>query len=687
MFTFSQNLLNKLAQNTMESSNIVDILNLQGQEVKAIKQFEGDKFITIEVKANRPDLLSHIGVLRELEAYYGKEITELSYNGELQETNVKKVRVQDDSLCNRYSAIEIRNINNIKSTPLEILNVLHGLGIELKDTVTNICNYMTILIGQPVAIYDSDKIGKIQEIEIKKTAEKLFLKVSNNQEYEVPQDTIIVVCNDNKLVSIAGIIVAKEFSVDENTKNITIECGNYNDVLVRLSSRKMKLSTLSSFRLERGVDYEKQLDYMLLTAKEIQKICGGIISNEYIDYGYKQKEQFVELSINRTNSILGINLNQKQVKELLEKYNFHSACIDKDILRINVPSYRLDLGREIDFIEEVARIFGYHNIEPKAPIIRADFVRNRLWENMDKIRNILVGLSFYEMINYGFIPVNSMEVLGIEKGDEIYSEVLLQNPISANYALMRPTLLYSLLNNAIYNTSKGSRNLALFEIGKIFYDNNECETHVKEKMNIGILFTGIRIPKGWGIDKNVKYSIYDISNYLNIIFGEFGLEYELKRNSYKFCEKNTGMSIIVENLNIGYCGQIKDSIVRKIQNGKLMQSNIFYIEFNLDSICERKKMITMESKYPPIIREYNLLVKKEIFMQEVITTIRNVDLSIKKVQVLDIYEGKEIEKNKHAVLIQIVYMKEEKTLTADEVEKLEEQFLQKINEQYSITLK
>lgn len=461
MFTFSQNLLNKLAQNTMESSNIVDILNLQGQEVKAIKQFEDDKFITIEVKANRPDLLSHIGVLRELEAYYGKEITELSYNGELQETNVKKIRVQDDYLCNRYSAIEIRNINNIKSTPLEILNVLHGLGIELKDTVTNICNYMTILLGQPVAIYDSDKIGKIQEIEIKKTAEKLFLKASNNQEYEVPQDTIIVVCNDNKLVSIAGIIVAKEFSVDENTKNITIECGNYNDVLVRLSSRKMKLSTLSSFRLERGVDYEKQLDYMLLTAKEIQKICGGIISNEYIDYGYKQKEQVVDLSINRTNSILGINLNQKQVKELLEKYNFHSACIDKDILRINVPSYRLDLGREIDFIEEVARIFGYHNIEPKAPIIRADFVRNRLWENMDKIRNILVGLSFYEMINYGFIPVNSMEVLGIEKGEEIYSEVLLQNPISANYALMRSTLLYSLLNNAIYNTSKGSRNLAI----------------------------------------------------------------------------------------------------------------------------------------------------------------------------------------------------------------------------------
>lgn len=687
MFTFSQNLLNKLAQNTVEFSNLVDVLNLQGQEVKAIKEFEGDKFITIEVKANRPDLLSHIGVLRELEAYYGKEITELSYDGETQEDNVKKIQVKEDSLCNRYSAIEIRNINNIKCIPLEISNVLHGLGIELKDTVTNICNYMTILLGQPVAVYDSDKIGKIQQIEIKKATKKFFWKASNDQEYEVPEETIIVIYNGNKLVSIAGIGVSKEFSVDENTKNIIIECGNYNDVSVRLSSRKMKLSTLSSFRLERGVDYVKQLDYMLLTAKEVQKNCGGIISKEYIDYGHKQKEQFVYLSLNRTNSILGINLKQKQVKELLEKYNFHSICMDKDVLRIKVPSYRLDLEREIDFVEEVARIYGYHNIEPKAPIIRADFVRNRLWENMDKIRNILVGLGFYEMINYGFIPNNSMDILEIEKGEEIYSEVLLQNPISANYALMRPTLLYSLLNNAIYNTSKGSRNLAIFELGKIFYDNNECETHVEEKMNIGILFTGIRIPKGWGIDKDVKYTIYDISNYLNIIFGEFGLEYELKRNGYKFFEENTGMSITVEGLNIGYCGQIKDSVVRKIQNGKLMQSNIYYIEFNLDSICERKKMITMESKYPPIIREYNLLVKKETFMREVISTIQDVDLSIRKVQVLDIYEGKEIEKNKHAVLIQIVYMKEEKTLTADEVEKLEEQFLQKINEQYNIILK
>ncbi len=688
MFKFSFDWLTDYIDKNIPFKEILKILGSQGFEFQGEQKFGEDIITEIEVKANRPDMLSHMGIAREVKAFCGKEIpaptkADLKINND---SFPIKIRVNDGQICRRFSGIVIKNIDNTIPTPNYIKRRLEALGINTVNAVVDIANYIMLDMGQPMHSYDVDKLND-NEIKVFKATDESKIIILGNKEAEIKPGDIMISDSEN-ILCVAGIIGTDKSTVTEKTKNVLLEGAVFDEINVRLTSRRLKISTPSSFRFERGVNIDYILDILLRCAKMITEICGGEILNEAFDfYPNKTTEKFLNLSVENTNRLLGTNLQMDKIIDYLEKYNFKCTKIDENTLKIQVPSYRLDIKQEVDLIEEVARIHGYDNIEAVMPTIQTNYSRNEIWSKMDKIRETLIGLKFSETINYSFIPENTMEIYGIEPGSAIYSDLTLQNPIAGAYSLMRPMLAFSLLNCLAYNYSIGNSNLGLFELGKIYFKDSAFDTGCREIDTCAFIMSGIRIPRGWGCEKDIKYNYYDLLNYIKIIFDNFGQNFELKQNNYKFFEESSGYDIIVNGKIIGFIGELNKQKLSKIQNVKLIKDKIFYCEFYIKDVHEKVKNIEFESKYPPVKRLYNLVHEKNITAAEIINVIKSSSEIIRVITVKDIYIDKNLGESKHAVLYEINYCSKTSTLTSEEIEGIENIFLKNLSEKFGAKLK
>ena len=688
MFKFSFEWLKSYCDKNITPEEVFKILNLQGFEFQGKEKIGSDIITAIEVKANRPDMLSHIGIAREINAYQNKSLP-LIPKALAKNDNKKfpiKINISDEKTCKRFCALLIKNVNNKVKTPEYVKNRLEALGINHVNPVVDILNYVMLDMGQPMHSYDIDKISN-SELNVKKAPSNFKIKALGDTEEEIREGDIII-SDKEKTLCVAGIIGTDAATVTSESKDIMLEAAVFNEVSVRLTSRALKISTPSSFRFERGVNAESSMDILYYCAKTIKEICGGEISSEQFNYySENQKNNSIKLSLKNTNSLLGTSLNIEEIKTYLEKYGFACTELPDDALEVNVPSYRLDVKKEVDLIEEVARIHGYDNIPIEMPTIRTSYNKNSIWTAMDHIRSILIGMNFSETINYSFIPNNTMELLGIKDNDSIYSNILLQNPISNAYSLMRPTLVYSLINCLAYNYSVRNTDLAIFELGRTYFKDKPIDTGCKERNTCGIIMSGTRIPKGWGCDKEVKYSYYDLLSYLEVIMDYFGLEFELENIDYRFCENGSACEILSSGERIGFIGELNKKCFGFVKNVKLIKDKIFYCEFYIDKVGFKSKKLRFESKYPPVKRLYNLVHSKNVRAKEIEETIKNSSENVREVKVKDIYSDKNMSPSEHAVLYEVNYCSKLNTLTLEEIKNIENNFLKALNNKFNASLK
>lgn len=690
MFKFSFNWLKRIYNKELSLSETLEILDLQGFEVKAEQDINNDKVITVEVKANRPDFLCHRGVLREITAFKGEPDTEIK-KSPINITVSNKdfpinINVEGSNVCKRFSAMIIKNINNNVETPAYIKDSLEALGINCINPVVDIANYVMLEYNQPMHSYDIDKFeGNTVNVCASKKKMEITTLAQTTSEIE-PGD--ITISDTDKVLCVAGIIGEHSSMVENNTKNIMLEAAVFDEVKIRLSSRRLKISTPSSFRFERGVDVQNTQTAMLKCAELISEICGGEIETSTYDYYPNPEDKNITpLRVSRTNKILGTDISQDEIIKLLEKYYFKCKVVNDDIIDVECESYRLDLEKEINIIEEVARIYGYHNIEPSMPKITIGYNKNEFLENTDIIRNTLIGLGSYEVITYSFIPENTMKVMNIDSEHRLYSDLLIQNPISPNYALMRPTMLYSLADSLAYNYSRNNYNLSLFEIGRTYFKDSSFDTNVREQNTLGIIFTGTRLQRGWGIDKDIKYSYYDMINYVDILLNRFGIDYTIEKIDYPFFVKSTGCDIKVNGKTIGIIGEVDKIAIKNVQNSKLLRDGVFFCEMYIDDLKKQNKKLGFESKFPPITRQYNFLYKKNIEASKVIDIIKQSGDIVKSVTVQDIYTNKIMPKDKHAVLFEVTYSSKTETLSSETIENIENTFITKLKDDLQVVFR
>ncbi|MDO4200175.1 MAG: phenylalanine--tRNA ligase subunit beta [Clostridia bacterium] len=687
MFKFSLNWLRDYCGKDANYDDIMKRLKTQGFEFDGNQEVKNDIITAIEVKANRPDMLYHMGIAREIKAFDGEPVPTIAKKQFLVNNSEFPIKIDiDNSVCKRFCAVKISGVNASAKVPDYIKDRLEALGINSVNAVVDIGNYTMIDIGQPIHAYDAEKIVG-NRLAISKASEEAEITTFSGETSEIKTGDIVISDGEN-IKCVAGIIGTDSAAVKENTKDIILEAAVFDEVSVRLTSRRLRISTPSSFRFERGVDADSTFDALLNCAEMITKICGGKIEMPAFDSRpEKSEEKFVNLSVRNSNRLIGISLDQKTVINCLEKYNFKCEPIDEDLVKVSIPSYRLDVLKEVDLIEEVARIYGYDNIDPVMPTIMTSYNKNEVWSNMDVVREVLGGLGFGETINYSFIPADTMKIFGIEDGEDIYSDLKIQNPIAGAYSLMRPMMTYSLLNCLAYNYSINNSNLALFELGRVYFKDKSFDTGVREVDTCGFIMSGVRIPRGFGSDKDIKYSYYDLLNYLSVIMNRFGQSFKLQKNEYKFLEEGSGYNIIINGEKIGFIGEINKSKLSKVSNLKLVKDKIFYGEFYIGKLAEKVKKIKFESKYPPIKRLYNLVQRKDITAGQVKTIIEDSSDVVRDVVVKDIYSDKNFAETEHAVLYEVNYCSKDHTLTSEEIEKIEKEFLDKLNSKFAIKFK
>lgn len=687
MFKFSLNWLRDYCGKEHSFEEIIKKLRLQGFEFQGSQEINGDIVTAIEVKANRPDMLSHMGIAREIKAFDGLDIPVVKKAPATANNALfpLKINVNKD-VCKRFCAVKLKDIDSSVETPEYISKRLQSMNINSVNAVVDICNYVMVDMGQPMHCYDFDKLTK-KEINVDKLDSEQTITTFSGEKAELkPGD--IVISENNEVKCVAGIIGTDCSSVSKETKNVILEAAVFDEVSIRLTSRRLKISTPSSFRFERGVDSNSSFDILFKCAEMIINICGGKIEENPFDfYPLGNEDKFLDLNVCHNNDLLGIQLTCEQIIKCLERYNFRCFPKSENIISVKIPSYRLDVKQEVDIIEEVARIYGYDNIEPVMPTIKTQYNKNEIWDKSDALRRILTGLGFNETINYSFIPKNTMQLLEINEGSALYSDIILQNPIASAYALMRPTMVYSLLNCLAYNYSVGNSDIGIFELGRVYFRNTEYDTGCEERDICAFMMSGIRIPRGFGCDKDIKYTYYDLLNVLKVIFNEFGQEFELKRVRLGFCKDGSSCDIIANGKRIGFIGEINKEKLRKINNVKLIKDKIFYCEFYLKGICEKVKKIKFESKYPPVKRLYNLVQKKDIESRNVADIIISTDKVVKNVNVQDIYSDKNFSSKEHAVLYEVDYCSKEFTLTSEKIEEIEKHFLKELSDKYDISIK
>ena len=686
MFKFSMNWLKDYCGKSMTAEEIFSILNLQGFEFQGSENVCGDLVTAIEVKANRPDMLCHSGIAREIKAFKNEPLPLIPKFASKINNEKFKIEIKDETACKRFSILKLKNINNTGETPEHIRLRLEALGINLVNPVVDIINYVMFDLGQPMHCYDAKKLNG-EQLEIKR-AENNFKLETLNGEAEVKKGDILI-SSGEKTVCVAGIIGADIASVSHESTEILLEAAVFDEVSVRLTSRRLKISTPSSFRFERGVNIQNSFDILGICAKMITEVCGGEICEEGFDYYPKVKEPtIVKLSLKDTNLLLGTSLEAGQVTEYLERYGFSCESLNENEISVTIPAYRITVNREVELIGEIARIHGYDNIPEIMPKIQISYQKNQIWANRDKLRSLLLKLGFAETINYSFIPGNTMEALEIKESDIIYSDVTLQNPISQAYSLMRPTMVYSLLNCLAYNYSVKNSDIALFELGRTYFKDKSLDTGCKELGTCGFMMTGVKSPKGWGQAKDIKYDFYDLLSYLDVIMDNFGQKFTLEKADYKFCKEKAAYEIVVNGEKIGFIGQVnKQKFEPLVKNVKLIRDEIFYCEIRFDSLISADKKLKFESKYPPVKRLYNLLHSKDVSSKEISDAIMASSEVVRSAEVKDVYIDKNMPEDTHAVLYEVTYCSQTATLTTEEIEKIEASFINLVKEKYNAVLK
>lgn len=670
MFRYSKLWLEKLAK---EKIDIEDFdrnwLDLQGFEVATETKCGDDTIVELEVKANRPDMLSHLGVLREYYVYKKrnclpdiKSKLNISSNSNLP----VKVRIESKDVDN-IMLIYIEGVDNTKETPEELKMLLENLGVNSINPIVDISNIIMLEMGQPIHIFDADKLKN--SLIYRNADNNTSITTLKGDDMKIKEGSIVI-SDDEGTVCLAGMIGAKRVEVDQNTKNIIIESAHFRDIPVRVASQNMHISTLASYRFERGVDSDEMINSGLICAEMVMDMCGGKYISNYINHEYK-KDNIFEISTAKTNKILGTSLKSQEIVDLLNSYYFNCNVIDDDKVKVITPKYRLDLVEEIDIIGDIAQIYGYHNIEPTNPELLVKYEPNYVHINSNTLRTLLTSQGINECISYSFIHKDVNKMLKLDENSDIYNNIELINPLSIKFAVMRSSMIYSMLNTYIYNISKNNECEPIFDIGSVF-NKADTDTGFAQKTSVGILLNGVKVNKGFGIDKELNYDFYDMKQILELIASEFSMNLDLKLSNRSFMEENKGVDIYYGEKLIGFMGVISPEVVNNFENGKLIKGEVIYLELYVDYLNMGTTAIEEVSKYPSILREYNFLVPTDEIFANYSQDIKVLSPYIKEISVKDIYKGKGVKDGFVSILLQIEYVSKDKTLTAEEVEEIEE---------------
>lgn len=607
-----------------------------------------DEVIDFELTSNRGDLLSVIGMAYELGAIYNKKVKDidLTYTNNNDDINNEfKVKVETKS-CPLFLAKKAINVT-IKESPEFIKSRLIASGIRPINNVVDISNYVMLETGQPLHFYDADRLGDTLIVRDARDNEDLI--TLDNIKRTLSSDDIVI-ANSKESVGLAGVMGGLSTEVENDTKNIIIESAIFDNIRVRKTSKKILRSEASN-RFEKGLDPKRTYMAIERSCHLLEKYADATIVGGIVKYDETNSDdKIIEISVDKINKVLGINLDSNTVKEIYERLGF--TVTGEDTLTVSVPSRRLDINIKEDLIEEAGRIYGMDNIKGKLPVLNV--ITGTYNKTRRQIKNKLVDLGLNETLSYTLIPYNNVKEFTIDN----FEPISLADPMSEDRSTLRYSLLYSLKEIYKYNKDRNLENISIFEMGKGFYKEDGI---YKETNKLAILMTG-----DYYLDiKNTKVDFYVIKGILEELMDYLGFN-----NRYRLVVSNLpkefhpGQSAIIElqGKQVGIIGKLHPNVIK---------GDVYALELDLDKVLANRssKMTYKEiSKFPSSTKDIAFIVNKDVTCEELEKVIKKAGGRIlNKCELFDLYIGENVDKNSKSLAFKLVFSDSTHTLSEEEV--------------------
>jgi phenylalanyl-tRNA synthetase beta chain len=664
-------------------------LEIESHETVDLPDGEKSEVLELNVTPNRGYCLSHIGVAREVSALLNKSL-KLSDPIKALEVASGAVAVGDrvsvenlePELCPRYCALVIENVK-VGPSPKWLKDRLLAIGLRPINNIVDITNFVMMEYGQPLHAFDRDLLTG-NKIVIRRAKKGAPFASLDGVELKLESDALVIADGDRP-VALAGIMGGTNSQVSETTNHVVLESACFDPATVRKGSKKYGLRSDSSYRFERGVDWNGVVFAQARAALLIKELAGGEICSGRIDiYSEAGKPIVVPLRVSRVNQLLGAIFSAEQIQDLLSRLGMEIAE-PSETMQVKIPSFRPDLSREVDLIEEIARIDGFDKVGTVFPVAGVRPVKIAARKKITKkVREVLCCTGFSETVHYSFIEHAHAEEFKTAFASEQDQLIVLKNPLSSENDTMRTSLIPGLLKTAALNLSKGQKPLKLFEVGSVYFagpDGNRTEKTVLSAIVLGPYELTPWKPRG------KEYDFYDLKGTLEALAEHLHLKLETSSRAKLFLMPGKSVQIHVNDIELGYLAQVNPE--QKLVHE--MGQNIYALELDLGALenaISSSLQFQQIAKFPETYRDISILVDRQVTSQQVADLILKTGSPlIQKVELYDHFEGKKIQADKKSLTFALSFQSAERTLSDEEVTPLFERIIQTLESELGASLR
>ncbi len=673
----SYNWLKDYCKHDLSVDALAECLTNAGLVVDTAEPVGDDYCLEVEVTSNRPDCLGFIGVAREVATIVRGELAvpSIDYNTSREKvSDITSVTVEDKELCQRYTARIIKNVK-IGPSPEWLQKKITSIGLRPVNNIVDITNFVLMESGQPLHAFDYDKLCGSQ-IVVRRAGKGETIEAIDGSNCSLNED-MLVIADTQRPVAIAGIMGGRSTEVSDTTKNILLESAFFDPRNVRRTSRKLGLMSDSSYRFERRVDPEC-VDWASRRATEmISEITGGEAAEGKIDRNYlEEKKTIVSLRMSRLNKLLGTNIEEDVAKNILKRLQFkiNPAREAETDFSVDVPSFRGDVYREVDLIEEVARIHGYDNI-PVNCNMRVKLTHDNKFDIItEKAKNIMSGLGFDEVITDSIVGESH------NRHGTIWSEnhsLKIMNPIRQDEDLLRKALVHNLLRVKKHNQNYGVDSTNIYELSRIYLPK-EYDQLPNEKEILCILS-----------ETQEKECFLALKGVIETILNHLNIKDRLDSTHFNFglfsSDKSTELKL--GNSVLGFIGELSGEVI----NDYGFRSKPCVAELDFDILIDKASLDSSYHKispFPIVARDLAVVADEKVTWSDIKGCIESLKIDyLGDIEFFDVYRGKQVEKGKKSVAFKLVFRAEDKTLKSEEVDELQEKILTNLNNTLGVKLR
>ncbi|MCR4434546.1 MAG: phenylalanine--tRNA ligase subunit beta [Clostridiales bacterium] len=636
-----------------------------------------DTVVEFEITPNRPDCLSMTGIAREaavaLNTRFTKpEIAVKEEGGPVDE--YASVEVKDRDLCLRYAARVVRGVK-IAPSPKWMRERLRAAGVRPINNIVDITNYVMLEMGQPMHAFDMDYLQE-KRIVVRRASEGETIKTLDGQERKL-DSSMLVIADAKRPVGVAGVMGGENSEITEKTRDILFESAVFDGTSIRLTSKKLGLRTEASSRYEKGLDVENAIAAVNRAAQLVEELGAGTVCKGVIDcYGKKWEQRSIKFRPERINSLLGTSIKAADMLNILKALEFE---YDEANMLLKVPSFRADVEREADLAEEVARFYGYNNIEPTLLPGKTTTVGKKTFKQKveDIIKNTMAACGLYEIYTFSFTSPKVFDRINLPADSPLRNAVVISNPLGEDFSIMRTTTIPNMLEVIATNYNRRMESVKLFELSHVYLPQGTDHSklpHEKQVLTLGMY---------GNVDfYDLKGIVEDLLSALGIKDFEFGPE-----KDFPAFHPGRTARLVVNQQGIGVLGEIHPEVAENFEGPERTYIGVIEVEplIRAASLTAQYKPLP---KFPAVSRDIAMLVRDGILVKQIESVIREKGGEIvEAVKLFDVYKGKQVPEGMKSVAYSITFRTRERTLTDEEVNRAVHEILEGLKNNFGAQLR